>query len=638
MVLGLIQLAVRGDELTNAAKAIPPSTVTINGSSLDDLIKAANAGNPTAEYELGMVYINGAGVAFSVHDGMKWLLKAASDGSSDAADKVGNLFMEIANSNQGGSGNELAEAVNFFRQAADAGNADAQSHLGFLYSRGIGIPQDMQEAVKWWRKAADQGDARAQCSLGLSYDTGRGVQKDSAAGLAWYRKAADQGLANAQTSLAFDYELGNGAPQDYEKAATWFRKAAIQGDALAQTQLADLYDQGLGFTKDFNEGLKWNLKAANQGDAQGERNVGLAYEAGRGIVQDVKTAAAWYRKAAEKGNAEGETDLGLLFLKGSGVEKDHSEAAKWLLKAGEQGVTGSQYNLGLLYYYGDGVPQDFVEALAWIIVAASAGNEHAGDSLNKMEAKLGIQLTMQAQQRSKEILKEIEKSKALPGTNGKVGLPNQAAGDQPQCSGTGVFVSQDGLIITAAHVVKNALAIKVVTQLGLKPAHIIKIDIANDVAILKCEGQFQAVPIKSSSGIKLGQSVFTIGFPDTQLQGFSPKMTQGEISSLSGIQDDPRDWQISVPVQPGNSGGPLFDAQGNVVGLVVGKLDVLITARASGELPENINYAVKTAYLLPLLDAYASDLLPVLSTPAAPEKTEDVVSRVQNSVVLILVY
>jgi TPR repeat protein len=569
---------------------------------------------------------------------MKWLLKAASDGNGDAADKIGNLYLDVANSKQSDNANELAGAVKFFQQAADVGNTDAQTHLGFLYSRGIGVPPDMEEAVKWWRKAAEKGDSRAQFSLGLSYDTGRGVKKDPTLAMAWYLKAADHGIAAAQRCIGFDYLLGIGVDQDYEKAATWLRKAAVQGDVSAQAQLGNLCNEGHGVPKDFDEGLKWNLKAANQGDAEGERNVGLAYEEGQGIEQNVKTAAEWYRKAAEKGNADGETDLGLLFLKGSGVEKDHSEAAKWLLKASEQGVTGSQYNLGLLYYYGDGVPQDFVEALAWIIVSASEGGNMAEDTLPKLEAKVGLEVTMRAQQRSKELLKDIERSKAQSGNAPRDGLGNQATGDQPQSSGTGVFISKDGLVITAAHVVKNALSIKVVTQQGVKTARIIKIDVSNDVALLKCEGQFQAVPIKSSSGIKLGQAVFTVGFPDIQLQGFSPKMTQGEISSLSGIQDDPRDWQISVPVQPGNSGGPLFDANGNVVGLVVGKLDALITAQATGALPEDINYAVKTAYILPLLDAYTSNLVAEAPATATPEKTEDVVGRVQNSVVLILAY
>jgi len=450
-------------------------------------------------------------------------------------------------------------------------------------------------------KAANAGDSTAQCNLGIMYDDGTGVTKDALVAVNWYRKAAEQGNANAQFNLGVSYDEGDGVGKDASVAASWYRKAAEQGNAKAQFNLGNMYYKGEGVTK------------------------------------DIPTAANWYRKAAEQGHASAQFNLGNMYREGKGVTKDTSVAATWYLKAGDQGVTGAQCNLGLLYYDGDGVPQDFSEGLAWLIVSASAGNGGALDKLNVLEDKVGVQVTVLAQERSKEILTNIEQSKALA-SRGKEAGSDRVTGDLPLSYGSGVFVSQDGLIITAAHVVNDSRAIRVLTQQGIKPAHIIKIDTSNDVALLKCEGHFQAVPIKSSSSVKLGQPVFTIGFPDIQLQGFSPKMTQGEISSLSGIQDDPRDWQISVPVQPGNSGGPLFDSHGNVIGLVVAKLDAVVTTQTTGALPEDVNYAVKTAYVLPLLDTYAANLLPGNPASAEVEKTEDVVGRVQNSVVLILVY
>jgi S1-C subfamily serine protease len=78
------------------------------------------------------------------------------------------------------------------------------------------------------------------------------------------------------------------------------------------------------------------------------------------------------------------------------------------------------------------------------------------------------------------------------------------------------------------------------------------------------------------------------------LQGFAPKFARGEIASLSGAVDDARYFQISVPVQPGNSGGALVDEHGNVVGIVSAKLDASAVLAASGALPENVNYAVKS--------------------------------------------
>ena len=90
-----------------------------------------------------------------------------------------------------------------------------------------------------------------------------------------------------------------------------------------------------------------------------------------------------------------------------------------------------------------------------------------------------------------------------------------------------------------------------------------QVDAANDLALLKADGKFSPLPIAASRSAHLGGTVATIGFPDPSLQGFSPKLAKGEIASLSGAGDDPRYFQISAPVQPGNSGGALVDSLTN---------------------------------------------------------------------------
>ena len=95
----------------------------------------------------------------------------------------------------------------------------------------------------------------------------------------------------------------------------------------------------------------------------------------------------------------------------------------------------------------------------------------------------------------------------------------------------------------------------------------------------------------------IGAEIFTVGFPNPELQGYEPKMTAGVISSMSGVQDDPTCYQISVPVQPGNSGGPLMAKNGDVLGIIKAKLGARAGLVTSGALPENVNYAVKSDYL-----------------------------------------
>jgi S1-C subfamily serine protease len=136
----------------------------------------------------------------------------------------------------------------------------------------------------------------------------------------------------------------------------------------------------------------------------------------------------------------------------------------------------------------------------------------------------------------------------------------------------------------------------------------------------------------------LGGTVATIGFPDIGLQGFAPKLAKGEIASLSGAGDDPRYFQISVPVQPGNSGGALVDDRGNVIGIVSAKLDASAALAVSGALPENVNYAIKSSLLLNFLESVPGVEAKLKTANTADEKFEDMVKTAQAATALVLVY
>ena len=186
--------------------------------------------------------------------------------------------------------------------------------------------------------------------------------------------------------------------------------------------------------------------------------------------------------------------------------------------------------------------------------------------------------------------------------------------------------------------VKAATKVRLLTSAGLIDAKVVQVDAANDLALLKANGRFASLPIAASRTVKMGATVATVGFPDIGLQGFAPKLAKGEIASLSGAADDPRYFQISVPAQPGNSGGALVDARGNVVGIVAAKLDASVALAASGALPENVNYAVKSSLLLSFLES-VPDVAAKLKEPNAKDEAfEDVVKSAQDAAVLVLVY
>ncbi len=208
----------------------------------------------------------------------------------------------------------------------------------------------------------------------------------------------------------------------------------------------------------------------------------------------------------------------------------------------------------------------------------------------------------------------------------------------PRGSGTGFFISDDGFLVTNEHVVKNAAGIRLVTSAGTIDAKVVQVDADNDLALLKATGKFSPLPIAASRAVRLGGTVATIGFPDPTLQGFAPKLAKGEIAALSGAGDSPRYFQISVPVQPGNSGGALVDEHGNVVGVVSAKLDASVALAVSGALPENVNYAVKSSFLLSFLESVPAVSAKLKAPLTSDRRFEDVVKSAQDAAVLVLVY
>jgi hypothetical protein len=161
-------------------------------------------------------------------------------------------------------------------------------------------------------------------------------------------------------------------------------------------------------------------------------------------------------------------------------------------------------------------------------------------------------------------------------------------------NGSGFLVNNQGIIATNYHVIEGAKEIYVESNKKDYKCSIVAIDKINDLAILKTQ-KFNTNPIKytiSSITSETGSSIFALGFPYAlSLLGNEIKLTDGLISSTSGYQNDVTTYQISVPVQPGNSGGPLFDENGNVIGIVSSKFT----------LGDNVSYAIKSNYLLKLL-------------------------------------
>jgi S1-C subfamily serine protease len=164
-------------------------------------------------------------------------------------------------------------------------------------------------------------------------------------------------------------------------------------------------------------------------------------------------------------------------------------------------------------------------------------------------------------------------------------------------SGTGWFAAR-GVVVTSLHVVDGATRITLFhSDGGESEAQLASSDAEHDIAVLSTERRdTPGLPVRGE-GQALGAAVFTIGFPHAGLMGVKPKLSNGVISSTAGIQDDPSSYQISLPVQAGNSGGPLLDMNGAVVGMISSKLRAGHMLERTGDLTENVNYAVKSSHI-----------------------------------------
>ncbi len=190
-------------------------------------------------------------------------------------------------------------------------------------------------------------------------------------------------------------------------------------------------------------------------------------------------------------------------------------------------------------------------------------------------------------------------------------FPFKVSSEMQLYIGSGFLVSESGLVVTNYHVIEDKSIINVFLPTLNKTFNAIVAlkDKNNDIAILQLSDFIFSdifsisIPftISHSSKVRLGQEVFTLGFPLGEILGKSAKLSTGTINSLYGIQDDPRVFQISNPIQPGNSGGPLFNRNGELIGIVFSSLNAKFFYENADIIPQNVNFAIKSDYLLNLI-------------------------------------
>ena len=408
-------------------------------------------------------------------------------------------------------------------------------------------------------EAAKSGDARCQNYLGLLYAEGKGVKEDQAEAVHWFQLAAEQGNGYAACNLAFAYEKGEGVAKDPAQAEKWYRVAAEKGIALAQVRLGlILIEQH----RDLKDGIKLIRAAATQGQPIGEAALAAAYQSGNGARRNPKLAVKWYEQAA-----------------------DH-------------GFTPAQSALAGLYEHGDGVEADFKESYFWYAVAlrdpkdANRKDDEAG--LKRTAARLSKKDLDEAAALARDWKPEDEAAPPRRTTRPKSGNEEAATkGPHIIATGSGFYVTRSGYLLTNNHVVAECNEMRITAGESGIPAKVIATDPNRDLALVQSSQPVSQAVVFRAEPPRLGENIVVVGFPLPQLLSTDAIVTSGIVNALAGAGNDRKRLQISAPMQPGNSGGPVFDPSGHVAGVAVASLSTVRLAQATGAIPENINFAVK---------------------------------------------
>lgn len=510
---------------------------------------------------------------------------------------------------------DFAAAAAQYRPLAEEGNAAAKARLGQILFFGLGgVPRDDAEALRLLTAAAEAGDPLGQHLLGSAYLAGRGVPKDVAKGQDWLERAAERGSPESLNALGELYFNGAGVPRDEARGVGYFRRAAERGYPPSLEKMAE---------------LRWNGRAMPVDRAQAVLDARAAAEAGRPVAQFI---------------------LGVALLTGEGTGKNLPEAASWFRRAAERGHPQAAHNLGAMLATGNGVAANPAEAYFWLAVGADRAPVPLKAAYLRDRDNVAARLSPAEMSQVRARLAAWKPNPGGPGGSAPAGAdapppsvapPNSASpgvlggGRGRMATGTGFVVGRDGTVLTNAHVVESCRSISVTPADGQPIAASIVAKTENDdLAALKTSLRPNEVArFRADRPMRSGDEVVVIGFPLSSLLSREANVTAGVISAMAGLRGDARHYQITAPVQKGNSGGPLADMSGTVVGVVSSKLNAMKIAGQTGDLPQNINFAIKADIARRFLDE--NGLGYETASPGPVGSAADVGERIKRVTVFI---
>jgi TPR repeat protein len=352
----------------------------------------------------GFMRSKGIGVSRDPDEGQQWYREAAywfreeaMGGASISSNNLGYLYAKGL-----GVPENPRMAAEWFRDAAQKGSPAALYNLGVCYLNGWGVDQDDQKAAELLQASCDDGDASAASLLAYLYLEGRGVKRDPAKSFEYNLRAAKAGSVEAASALGYAFGVGLGAERNIEASISWFEMAASEGDAYARANLA-MYFCHSPELKLFNRGWNMLMQACESGD------VSAKYQMTQILIFGIPHREPDYTSAldlamdlAEVGYAGGYHLIGVMYEHGLGVPVDMSRSASWYERAARKGSSNGQAALGRLYAIGSGVEQDNVKAYYWLRLAAPTEDSRAYREMEAVRARMKPEELRQAEKLYRE--------------------------------------------------------------------------------------------------------------------------------------------------------------------------------------------------------------------------------------------
>lgn len=385
----------------------------------------------------------------------------------------------------------------------------------------------------------------------------------------------------------------------------------------------------------YKEALRiWQTLAEN-GYQQAQINLGALYDSGKGVKEDPATAAKWYQAAALRGNPYAQYNLGMMYAEGRGVRPDPQMAARLYRKAADQGLADAQYHLGLTLAETTSKKADteanMQHAVKWIYKSGVSYLAEL-DIDRARESFKAIERLAPSHPLGTELFNKIRSCSGESKSQGSTSLPANMS------VGTAWPITSD-YVVTNNHVIAESKEITLLDVSGSEiKAQIVLTDEVSDIAILKVDNSNElppALPLARRNA-ELGAQVFTIGFPGSEMLSNSPKLTHGRISSLKGLNNDPALYQTTVPIQAGNSGGPLVNMKGEVVGVIRSMLGLINETDGELYLVQNASCALKIENMNMLLAKLPATGPVGTRAPLNHESKEDVYRRIQDSMLMVI--